>query len=160
MSTRTIVLYYSRTGNTKKVAEFISYGLGCESTKILDKKDRSGLSGYIRGGWDAWRENRTDIGFTEDFDPSRYDLLVVGTPVWAGKPSPAVRTFITDLEEKVGDIAFFCTLGGTGDKTTFQKLEELYGEPPVASVAVTEKELNSNTYKKKIKNFVEKCLKV
>lgn len=50
-----------------------------------------------------------------DVDISGYDTLVVGSLVWAGTFSPALRTFFRDhpvKDQKVG--AFFCHKGGLG----------------------------------------------
>jgi hypothetical protein len=48
-------------------------------------------------------------------DPRDYDLLFIGTPVWAGHFTPPLRSFFaqTDLQDKA--IALFCTYrGGVG----------------------------------------------
>ena len=43
---RSLVVYYSRTGVTKKVAEAISRKLGSDVEEIIDQRDRSGPKGY------------------------------------------------------------------------------------------------------------------
>jgi len=47
---KTLVAYYSRTGNTKKVAVEIAKNLKADIDEIIDKKDRSGMIGWIIGG--------------------------------------------------------------------------------------------------------------
>lgn len=48
-----LIVYYSRTGTTKKVAEILSVKLKADLTELVDMQDRSGLSGYIRSGYEA-----------------------------------------------------------------------------------------------------------
>ncbi|MFP4609286.1 MAG: flavodoxin family protein [Candidatus Aenigmatarchaeota archaeon] len=152
------VVYYSRTGNTKKVAGLIASELGCDTFRIHDKKDRSGFLGYLKGGWDAWRENRTEITLKEEIDLSEDRLLCLGTPVWASNPTPAVRTFLAERKERLEKVAFFCTLGGTGDEKTFQELGNISGKTPLTTLAVREKEIESGTYKERVKAFAERLL--
>ncbi len=155
-----LVVYYSRTGNTKKVGELMASKLDYGSRRIIDKKDRSGISGYLKGGWDAWREHLTDIDLgKKEEDLSKYELVVIGTPVWAGKPAPAVSTYLSKRKDKIDKIAFFCTLGGSGYESTFQCLKNISGKEPVTTLAVREKEIEDGSYKKAVKNFVEQCSK-
>ncbi len=155
MSVNGIVVYYSRTGNTEKVAELIASKADFEAIKIIDKKDRSGLSGYMKGGWEAWREKHTEIDTEQDVAISDRGLVVIGTPVWAGKPAPAVRAYLSRKKKELGKVAFFCTLGGTGSEGTFKQLEKMTGKDPVSTLMVTEKELEKEIYEKKVKKFVD-----
>ncbi|MEF8873690.1 MAG: hypothetical protein V5A88_03345 [Candidatus Thermoplasmatota archaeon] len=161
MSGEGLVVYYSRTGNTEKVGESMASKLDYGARKIIDKKDRSGISGYMKGGWDAWRENLTEIDLRrKEEDLSNYELIVIGTPVWAGKPTPAVRTYLSEKKEEIEEIAFFCTMGGSGYERTFQHLEEISGKEPVSTLAVREKEIEDGTYERAVKNFVEECSRI
>ena len=47
---RSLVVYYSRTGVTKKVAEAISQMLGADIEEIIDRRDRRGPKGFFTGG--------------------------------------------------------------------------------------------------------------
>ncbi len=77
----TIVVYYSRTGNTKKIGANIADFISCESISLKDQKDRSGISGFLTGGWDTWREKDTkmEMGKKTELEKDHY---IIGTPVW------------------------------------------------------------------------------
>ena len=52
---RTLVVHYSRTGTTRKVAESLAAKLLCDSEVIIEERDRSGLLGYLRSLFEARR---------------------------------------------------------------------------------------------------------
>ncbi len=52
---KTLVVYYSRTGNTKLIGDELAAVLGADVEELKDRDDRSGRMGYIRAGRDALR---------------------------------------------------------------------------------------------------------
>ena len=54
-----LVVFYSRTGNTRKVAEELEKVLECDMEEIIDTKNRSGSLGYLRSGRDAMNRKLT-----------------------------------------------------------------------------------------------------
>jgi flavodoxin len=127
---KTLVVYYSKTGNTRRLAEEIAKQLCCDIEEIHDKKSRSGAAGWFSGSRDAFRKFLTDIEYT--LDSSEYDLVIIGTPVWSFGITPAVRSYFTRNIEKLNNVAFFLTSGGLGIKGAFKDMEAL-SKTPVAS---------------------------
>ncbi|MFP4000546.1 MAG: flavodoxin family protein [Thermoplasmata archaeon] len=153
-----IVIYYSRSGNTELVGRYIADSLGCGEKRIYDRRDRSGILGFLRGGYDAWRGKSTEIYSEEGLDTTTTDHLIIGTPVWASNPAPAIRTFLERKKEKIDEVSFFCTMGGSGAENAFQTMEKLSGKKPVATLALTEKELEEEDFKDDIKEFKNKIV--
>ena len=83
---KSLVVYYSRTGNTKFVAEEIAAEIGADIEEIVDLKSRAGTMGWLSAGRDATINRQTKIAETKR-NPADYDLVVVGSPVWAWSPS-------------------------------------------------------------------------
>jgi len=97
---KSIVIYYSETGNTEKVAKAIAVNLGADLKRI--------------------EEIKID-------DVSKYDLICLGTPVHAFAPAKIVRRFLKELPNlpsKKG--AAFCTMHAFGDKRTFKVIKESF----------------------------------
>ena len=59
---KVLVVYYSRTGTTEKIGGLIASAVKADVEKLADKKDRSGVWGYLVGGKDAGFDNETEIG--------------------------------------------------------------------------------------------------
>ncbi|HOX07876.1 MAG TPA: flavodoxin [Planctomycetota bacterium] len=151
---RALVVFYSRTGNTRKVAQALARELGAEAEKINEPETRGGLLGYLLAGRDAALKRLTPIEPLA-FDPAAYDLVVLGTPVWAWTMASPVRTFLTEQAAKLKGVAFFCTQGGSGAERAFRQMEELAGRKPVATLALLEKELKGD-FGAKVKEFAKK----
>ncbi|HNV93849.1 MAG: flavodoxin [Candidatus Methanofastidiosum methylothiophilum] len=150
---KTLVVYYSRSGNTKKIAEEISKNLKCENEEIIDSKNRKGALGWIIAAIDAHSKKLTTIKGTTK-DPAKYDLVVIGTPIWAALMAPAVRVYINENKGKFKNVAFFCTYGGSGDAKAFGEMEDYIGITPISKLTITTKELKAN-YETKLKNFTK-----
>ena len=106
---KSLVVYYSRTGNTKFVAEEIAAELGSDIEELVDLKSRAGAIGWMSAGRDATGNRQTEIAETKK-NPADYDLVVVGTPVWAWGPSAAVRTYVGKHDLAGKKVALFFTL--------------------------------------------------
>ncbi len=90
-----LCVYYSRTGNTKTAMEEIAGALGAELLELSDERDRSGWRGWIRCGLDAVRRTTAPLKPWKTKRPLKeYRLVIVGTPVWAGRCCSVVRAFL------------------------------------------------------------------
>lgn len=69
-----------------------------------------------------------------DKDPAAYDLLVIGTPVWAWTFTPAIRSFFAQAALKDKKIALFCTHEGSPGKT-LEHMEKKLGGNEIVSKA-------------------------
>ncbi len=90
---KTLVVYYSRTGSTKNAAEHIAKQLGADLDELIDSKNRMGLWGWLMAGRDALRKYTTTLMDIKK-NPADYDLVIIGTPIWAGTITPAIRTYV------------------------------------------------------------------
>jgi flavodoxin len=149
-----LVVYYSRSGNTAKIAQNLANALECDIEEIIDTKKRSGILGYMRSGRDAGNKSLTVLKEPIN-DPSNYDLVVIGTPLWAGHVSTPVRTYIHQNQAKFNNLAFFCTAGGNKFDGAFNDMRELSGIAPLATLGVRAKEIKKRTYSAKIPEFID-----
>ena len=146
---KTLVVYYSRTGNTRKIALDIAEKLKASIDEIKDKKNRIGFFPWIFAGRDAIRRSLTEISYSKS--PDDYDLVVVGSPVWAAHLSPAIRTYLN--HNKFRNIAFFVTAGGGQVNSTFADMIELVLNAKVKGrLGLSSKELKGD-YKGKLEEF-------
>lgn len=149
-----LVSYYSRTGHTQRIAELIAESVGADVERIIDAKSREGALGYLTAGRDAMFKRQSRIQPPMK-DPSRYNLVILGTPIWAWNLSPPMRTYISDHKAKFNQVAFFCTEGGSGGNRAFRQMANLIGKQPVATLELTETDLKRDSYKGKLDGFVE-----
>ncbi|MDD5066944.1 MAG: flavodoxin domain-containing protein [bacterium] len=150
---KSLVVFYSRTGRTRKIAERIASRLQSEKEEIIDRKKRRGFVAWFVAGADAVRKKLTEIEGIKK-DPSSFDVVILGTPVWGDSMVPALRTYITQFRDKIKRVAFFYCSGGTeGSQKIFPDMEELTGRKPVATVHFGVSEIGKKDFPDKIKKF-------
>jgi flavodoxin len=153
MDKKILVVYYSKTGHTERVAKDIASGLGADTEKLIDKKDRSGFLGYIMGGRDAAKKRTTEIEKPLK-NPKDYDVVIIGTPVWAWNMTPAVRTYLSAYKNDFKNVAFFTTAGGTKPEKIVRSMEDLAGKKGLGYVGFVQKELkDQDVYSNKLSDF-------
>ncbi|MDO9390467.1 MAG: flavodoxin [bacterium] len=151
---KTLVVYYSRTGFTKKLALALAAKLQADTEELVDNTSRKGIMGWLKGGRDAVKKFMTVISPAQK-DPAQYDLVVVGSPVWAGTMAPALRTYLTQQKAKVKKSACFCTMGGYGDQGLFSQVEDILGQKALATLTVRTKQVAGSQYAAELDRFAE-----
>jgi flavodoxin len=149
---RTLVVYFSRSGTTEKVAGEIARALGADIERITDREDRSGFGGYMRSGRQALKDVLVGIDEPRK-DPGNYDLVVVGTPVWAYKMCSPVRAYLTRYASRIKEAAFFCT-ADRKEERTLEDMARLAGRQSRASMTVYRKAVMRNGHLAKVREFV------
>ncbi|MCE5326195.1 MAG: hypothetical protein LLG01_07240 [Planctomycetaceae bacterium] len=151
---KTLIVYYSRTGLTRKAAQDIQQALSADIEEIADSVNHSGASGWILAGRDAATKRLTPIGpFQHKTD--EYDLVVIATPVWAFTMASPVRTWLTEHGRECKKVAFLATMGGSGDKRSFEHMSALCGQPPIATLSLIDKDIRKDLHAEKITAFVK-----
>lgn len=143
---RILIVFYSRTGTTRKVAEDLERELDADVFELEDNKDRSGILGYLYSAYQALTKKLVEIEKPE-LDPYSYDLIVVGTPVWAGNMAPAVRTFLHEYAGHFKDLAFFATYNGSSG-SVFENMQKLTGMKPVSELGLKKPRANAEYFEK------------
>lgn len=128
-----LVVYYTRTGKTKFVAETIAAKLGADLEEVVDLKKREGKLGWLSGGKDAAQKRLTEIAPTKH-SLADYDLVVLGTPIWAWSPTPALRTYIKQNDFSGKKVALFYTSDGSIKQAHQQTKELLQGAEVVGDL--------------------------
>ena len=165
MDKKVLIVFYSRTGNTAALADEIRQSLelsGAQSdiARLQERLERRrGLIGFIRSGFEARLGHSTELKPLEH-DPSHYDLVVIGTPVWAGSVSVPVRTFLEENRGRLKEVAFFLSHGGTAHRRTFRQMAELCMREPVGRLRVRDRELSRGTHRAELRAFAERLAEV
>lgn len=120
-----LIVYFSYTNNTRTIANKIKEKLNCDILEIktiipysedyqsvVDDEQNSEKSNYL--------PEIQDI----NIDLSKYDEIILGTPVWWYRPVPAIRSFLTQNNLSKKTIKPFATNAGWLGKT-FKEIKSL-----------------------------------
>ena len=118
-----LCIYYSRTGHTRRAMEEVADALGAEVTAITDDRDRNGWRGYIRCGMDAMKTStRPLLPFQTEKPLNEYRLVIIGSPVWAGRCASPIRALLKRRGLEMENVAYVVTRSSDG------KNEEVYDQ--------------------------------
>jgi len=155
---KTAVVYYTLDGNCALIAREIKERLGADSIRLYteDEKKRGAIAAMFWGGGMAVRRIKPPLK-PYTFDPSAYDLIIIGAPVWAGFPAPPVQTFLSETGITGKKIALFVCHGGGMGKALVKFKALLAGNDIIAETDFKNPVRNSgNELDQQIADWVKK----
>lgn len=107
---KSLIVYYSLEGNVKLLSEVMAAEIGADVLPIKLKQEikAEGFMKYIWGGKQVLMKEVPELE-PSTVNPNDYDLIIIGTPVWASNYVPAVRSFLQSHTITNKKIALFCT---------------------------------------------------
>ncbi|WP_418698170.1 flavodoxin [Bacteroides sp.] len=112
---KTLIVYFSWGGNTRMVANHIHDIVGCDivevETVIPYPDSYEEVTQIVPGELES--DYRPELK-TKVENMDEYNTLIVGTPIWGGHLTPAMKSFLASYDLSRKYIAPFCTHGGSG----------------------------------------------
>lgn len=104
------IVYYSRTGNTRKAAQILEEKFKEEKAEVdLIEIEHVKRPGFLKAGRTAIKQQELPIKNT-NFNMKKYDVIITGSPTWGGSPSPFIKSFMSRAENIKGKkVAVFGT---------------------------------------------------
>ncbi|MFO7611673.1 MAG: hypothetical protein R6W99_04185 [Clostridia bacterium] len=119
------VFYYSRTGNSRRIAGKIAGKLMCPLTEIIDARKWKGFFGYMAGGYYSMMGKTTSISYKPDADMVKIDTAILVVPLWAGNIAPAGLTMLQNEKGRIKKLFMVINSDGSGTGRAFEKLGPL-----------------------------------
>ena len=149
---KTLILYYSHTGTTEKVAQELQRNLNADMEIIRLENPYTGTYEELvkRVG------EEKAIGFLPrllplNVDLSKYDTIFLGYPIWYGTYATPIAALVKEYDFEGAKIVTFCTFGSGGLETAIRDLKEALPKAEIAEngfgirtarIGATAKELN------------------
>lgn len=131
---KTLVVYYSVTGNTKNVAETIAQVTGGDLFEIEPKEpytddDLDWTNDDSRVSREHEDESSRDVELTSTEVPDwdSYDTVYIGYPIWWGIAAWPVDSFVKANDFTGKTVVTFCTAASSGIGQSGDLLEEMAG---------------------------------
>lgn len=154
---KVLIAYFSRTGNSKKIAGYIQKSIGGDLVQIKTKKAYP--SNYNQCVNQAEKELEDDIRpeittHVKNFD--KYDEVVIGYPIWWGMAPRAVCTFVEDYNWKGKTLIPFCTSNSSGVGDSAAELGRLCkGAKRTKAFSAYDDDILNSSLKKKIDKWLK-----
>lgn len=153
---KTLVVYYSRTGTTRQIAQAVATALGADLEELIDTKNRSGMLGFLGAAKDAARKKYVPIA-PPKYDPAAYDLVVIATPVWANTMCSAVRAYLTDHGRRIRRAALLATTHTSGLEESRRDMRAMLPGEVVATEGFRQKVIRRGEHIAALDAFLAKC---
>lgn len=117
---RSLIIYYTKSGNTGLAAHIIKRELKAHVREITDFTNHRSVLDYMF----------TSVIDSASISPSKldidyYEVIFLGTPVWFGSLSPAIKKLIDNMDFKNKDIVLFTTMKGIGGEIAIRRFARL-----------------------------------
>lgn len=138
MNNDILCVYYSRTGKTEQTMKEIAAALDCEIVEVHDRVKRAGALGALRCGLDAMRKKTRAISRIETRRALwEYKLVILGTPVWAGRCSSVIRGLLKRRGYEMSDVAYVLTHKSAEPyREVFDQMDQYLQKPHAADVSL------------------------
>lgn len=137
-NSKVAVVYFSGTGNTRKVANLIASETGADIYEIipaekysdedLNYNDDNCRANIEMNDENARPEIENDLSVVAD-----YDMIYLGHPIWWGTAPRIIQTFLEKYDFSKATIYTFCTSGGSGIEKSISDLQSAYPELNIAA---------------------------
>lgn len=119
----TLIIYYSLEGNIEFISRSIAKSLNADLYKVEPKKayPKKGLAKFLHGGSDSIKHVKPEL-VSPLPDLSKYELILIGCPVWAGRPAAPMNTVLDGLDFAGKKIAIFVSSAGGSSQKTIQAI--------------------------------------
>jgi flavodoxin len=156
-SMKILVTYYSYSGNTDRIAKIFGRILEPKGEVHVQRlKPVKEVKGFLRQCLAARKSAKTILGEGIKFDTTSYDMILIGTPVWAFAPTPAVNTFLANLTGLKGRraVIFLTSDSGAGVAACFKTIRKILEDKGASKID----EINIPDRKNKDSDFVVSSL--
>jgi flavodoxin len=160
---RILVVFHSSSGNTKQVAEAIAAGLTADLEQIRERNPHpvdikgKGFKNFLNMGRAVMGGRSQRAAEIEEaaHDPAAYDLVIVGTPVYANTlPAPS-RAYLETYSEHLPEVAFFCTGEDPNNSHIFELMAEACGKQPVARLPFHAPLVREGAFAPRVEEFLD-----
>ena len=136
---KSLVAYYSFTGKTRLAAQAIAKALNATLVEVEERRPVPMPFVYVSGGFRAFMNWGSKIK-PLDVDLKQYERIIIGSPMWAYRPAPAINSFIYQTNFEGRSVIPFFTMGGNDSEKALAnmtaKIEKRQGKV-VGSFAIT-----------------------
>ncbi len=132
---KSLIIFYSFEGNTKFIANVIKEEINADILELRPKKEikSKGFMKYFRGGHAVIMKQTPEL-LPFQINPNDYELIFIGTPVWAWNYAPPINTFFSTVKVKNKKIALFCCHEGCPRKTLWKMKKSLIGNKIIGAM--------------------------
>jgi len=123
---KTLVVFYSKTGNTKIVAEAVIKELGCESAELGYDEKANAIQGAV--------------------DPSGYERVILMCPIWAFSLAEPVKLYLKEHGKSIKSYSLIVTYSLFGLRGCISNCVKAIGKQPLKTMKIKGKDTRTGNF--------------
>ncbi len=141
---RILVVVYSHTGTSRRLSQLLCSQFGWQLGTVLESYPRVGGLGTLRCVLDSLFRRRPLIRY-EGPDPAGFDMVVLVSPIWAGRLAGPMRSFVTGQRQRLPQVAVVSVMGAQGAPAALAEVAQLMDRTPFFATAFTAREVDDGS---------------
>lgn len=146
-----LVVFHSRSGHCRMIAEALGHKRGWSLGEVVYLQ---GGQSYGRCARDALLRREPEIRYRGP-DPSRFEVVLLVSPVWCWRLCPPMRSFVRSMHGKLDNVAVLSCMGGSGAGNAVAEVERLIDSPVVAKIAFRQDQVESGSHTDLLQAFAD-----
>ena len=143
----TLVIYFSKTGTTRAVADMMAERLGADRYEIKEVVPYTSADLNWNIPTSRANQEQADEGSRPAYagslpDLTAYDQVIIGHPTWWGRPPRIIQTVIEDLDLVGKRVATFATSGGSTYSQAQEVMNRILDHPVRGAVLSSKRDVD------------------
>ena len=152
-----LVVCYSNTGTTRRVAELLCSHHGWPMGEITEKRSRAGAAGTLRCVLDSLFRRRPAIRY-QGPDPDDFHTVVLLSPIWVYSLAGPMRSFVTSHRGALRRVAVILTMGSAGASNAIAEIAHVLGHSPILVDAFTTRQVEDGSAATRLQAFGDRLI--
>ena len=152
MSSTTLIVCYSNTGTSHRVANLLATQFQWQRGEIRETHSRAGTTGMLRCVADSLLRRHPAIRY-EGPDPRGFETVVLIAPIWISRLAGPMRSSVCDHALGLKRVAVISVMGGKGATNAFAEIDQRPGRPPILSTSFTARNVDDGSYASGLEAF-------
>jgi hypothetical protein len=150
-----LVVFYSLTGKSRQVAEWLAAGLNAEIDEIVEQRPRDfGFHGIFRSGLDSLLRRQPPIQPMTHRE-GIYDRVILACPAWGGRIAGPARSWLRQYGRGARSVGLALQSGnGFAHAGALAEFKDVIGRSPKPLLTVSEFDFGKKVAEQKVADFV------
>lgn len=140
---KSLIVYYSRTGITEKAANKLAMATGSDVNRLV--YGHVSKVGFLTGIMESLMKKTKEIT-GDTFDPSKYETVVLMTPIWADGCATPIRCYISKYRNSIPDYSILATSNASEMNGVTAEFEKILGKTPLATQLIHAKDIKAGNF--------------
>lgn len=153
---KVLIVFYSRSGTTRRLAAALAQRLDAEVAEIRCERYGRGVFGFMRAAYDSLRGNLPPVETSQKVTGD-YDIALLGAPVWTSHPAVPLRAFLQSSPDLPARVALFLTYDGhSAPEVAIRETQALLPGTLQASLSLRGEEVRGSGLAELVENFSDR----